>query len=144
MSESHVISALVTKRSELTALVDYHQNMLKQIRTDMLAIDTSIKIFQPNYDLRSIKGRRKNKKNVFFARGEGNTMILDIFRLVDDTITTNEIVDEVIKRKGFDKGAIDLKALKACIFTMLKRFQKKEIIRQLSGKDEREKRWSHF
>ena len=48
MSESHVISALVTIRCELTALIDYHQNMLKQIRTDTLVIDTSIKIFQPD------------------------------------------------------------------------------------------------
>ena len=144
MSESHIISALVTKRSELTALIDYHQNILKQIRSDMLAIDTSIKIFQPDYDLRTIKGRRKNKKNEFFERGEGNKMLLDIFRLVDDTITTNEIVDEVIKRKGFNKEGLNLKALKACVFTMLKRLQKKEIIKQLSGKDGREKRWSHF
>ena len=62
---------------------------------------------------------------MFFERGEANKMLLDIFRLMDSTITTNQITDEVIKRKGFNREAIDIKALTACIFYNSKETTKK-------------------
>lgn len=143
MTESHVVSALVAKRSELSGEIDYHLERIKQIKKDLVGIDRSIKVFSPNYDLRTIKGKRKNRKNSFFKNGsgEGNRMLLDIIRQAHDSITTNEIADEVINRKGFDREAVDMKALKASMFMILKRQQKNEIIKQVDGVDDREKAW---
>jgi hypothetical protein len=130
MSESHIITGLVNKRSELSGLLDFHQIEIKQIQADILILDKSIKLFDPAYDLRTIKSRKKNKKNSFFHNRDGNTMLMDIIRQSSGTISTQEIAEEVIKRNSLDKGSLDLKALKACIFTILKRLQNKQIIKQ--------------
>lgn len=128
MVESHVISGLVAKRSELAGQIDYHQKTIKQIKVDMSAIDSAIKVFSPDYDLRTIKSKQQRTKNHFFKNGEGNTLLMDIVRTASPTISTQEIVEEVIKRKGFDD--IDRKALTACVFTILKRLQDKKVIRE--------------
>jgi len=82
MAESHVMSALVTKRGELSGQIDYHQNQIKQIKSDMASMDAAIKVFDPDYDLSKIKKRKTNSKNSFFEPREGNTLLMDIFREV--------------------------------------------------------------
>ncbi len=131
MAESHVMSALVTKRGELAGQIDYHQNQIKQIRADMASMDAAIKVFQPDYDLTKIKKRKTNGKNSFFEPREGNTLLMDVFREVARPISTGDLLDEVISRKGFDREAIDVKALRASLFVILKRLQKSGVIEEV-------------
>jgi len=131
MAESHVMSALVTKRGELSGKIDYHQNEIKKIKADMASMDAAIKVFDPEYDLSKIKKRKTNGKNSFFERREGNTLLMDIFREVARPISTGDLLDEVIDRKGFDREVIDVKALRASLFVILKRLQKSGIIEEV-------------
>ena len=130
MAQSHVMSALVTKRGELAGQIDYHQSEIKQLKVDMDSLDKAIKVFDPDYDLRKIKTRKTNGKNNFFEPREGNTLLMDIFREVNRPISTHELMDEVIKRKGFDVEVIDVKALRASVFVILKRLQQSNIVRE--------------
>ena len=66
----------------------------------MDSLDKAIKVFDPDYDLRKIKTRKTNGKNNFFEPREGNTLLMDIFREVDRPISTHELMDEIIDRKG--------------------------------------------
>lgn len=131
MAESHVMSALVTKRGELSGQIDYHQNEIKKIKADMASMDAAIKVFDPDYDLSKIKKRKTNGKNSFFEPREGNTLLMDIFREVARPISTGDLIDEVIQRKGFDREVIDVKALRASLFVILKRLQKSGVIREV-------------
>ncbi len=63
MAESHVVSGLVAKRSELVGQIEKLQDEIAEIRALMDCIDGSIKLFDPDYDLRTIKGKRTNKTN---------------------------------------------------------------------------------
>ena len=70
--------------------------------------------------------------NTSIFRGDySNTLVMDIVRTANPTISTSEIVDEVFKRKGFDSD-VDRKALTACIFTILKRLQSNSVIKEAS------------
>lgn len=132
MAESHVMSALVTKRGELSGQIDYHQSQIKQIKIDMESMDRAIKVFDPDYDLRKIKARKTNSKNHFFEPREGNTLLMDIFREAKAPMSTGGLLDEVISRKGFDREVIDVNALRASLFVILKRLQKSGIVEELS------------
>jgi len=130
MAESHVMSALVTKRGELSGQIDYHQSEIKKIKSDMASMDAAIKVFNPDYDLSKIKKRKTNGKNSFFEPREGNTLLMDIFREARAPLSTGGVLDEVISRKGFDREVIDVKALRASLFVILKRLQKSGIIEE--------------
>jgi len=56
---------------------------------------------------------------------------MDIFRELNRPISTGELLDEVIARKGFDREVIDVKALRASVFVILKRLQKSGIVKEL-------------
>ena len=131
MAESHVMSALVSKRGELSGQIDYHYSEIKQLKIDMESMDKAIKIFDPDYDLRKIKSRKAHSKNNFFEPREGNTTVMDIFRETQRPISTGDLLDEVISRKGFDREVIDVKALRASLFVILKRLQNNGIIEEL-------------
>ena len=66
MAESHVISGLVDKCGELSGQLDYHQNKIKQIQSDIAAIRSAIKVFDSDYDLRTVKSKQHREKNSFF------------------------------------------------------------------------------
>lgn len=136
MAESHVMSALVSKRGELHGQIDYHQKQIKKIKGAMATMDAAIKVFEPDYDLSKIKKRKTNSKNNFFEPREGNTLfwsnlLMDIFREIEAPISTGDLLDEVISRKGFDTEVIDVKALRASVFVILKRLQASGVVKEL-------------
>jgi hypothetical protein len=45
MSESHVVSGLVAKRSELAGLIDHHQKEIDRLTGDLVHLDAAIKLF---------------------------------------------------------------------------------------------------
>ena len=97
----------------------------------MSTMDAAIKVFDPDYNLSKIKKRKTNGKNSFFEPREGNTLLLDIFRETARPISTGDLLDEVIARKGFDREVIDVKALRASLFVILKRLQASGIVKEL-------------
>ena len=131
MAQSHVMSALVSKRGELAGAIDYHQSEIKKIKSEMATMDAAIKVFDPDYNLSKIKKRKTNSKNHFFEPREGNTLLMDIFRELARPISTGDLLDEVIARKGFDREVIDVKALRASVFVILKRLQSSGIVKEL-------------
>ena len=100
MAKSHVLSGLIRKRSELSGLVLYHQRQQQQAAKQLAAIDKSIKIFDPTFDLKKIKSKRVSHRNRFFLNGEGSRPVLEVLRDNPQGLNTGAIVDEIVQRKG--------------------------------------------
>lgn len=132
MAQSHVMSALITKRGELSGLIDFHRLEIEQIKKQLVSVDGAIKVFDPDYDLRKIPSKRASTKNNFFEPREGQIMLMEIFRVAEGPLTTGNILDEVIDRKEFDREEIDVKALRASLFVILKRLQNSGVVEELS------------
>ncbi len=135
MPKSHVLSGLIAKHSELSGEIDYHQNQIKQIRADISTVSAAIKVFNPEYDLRTIKPKGVRTKSQIFKHGESSTLLMDVIREADRDISTTDIVAEVAKRKGVDLEEIDRRAFTASLFTVLKRLQSKKIIEEVDRID---------
>lgn len=131
MAESHVISGLVAKCSELSGELEYHQNKIKQIGHDVAVLESAIKIIDPDYDLRTIKAKQRRVKNNFFAHGEGNTLLMDLFRESKGRISTSQIIERAAQKKGYDLASIDRKAFTASLFTTIKRLQAKGVVNEV-------------
>jgi len=132
MAESHVISALVDKRSELAGLVAHHKKEITRISEEVRMLDATIRLFEPDYRTQAIKVKRHYKKNAFFKNGEAHRMILDILRESDKPLSTNDIANAVMALKGI--SAEQEKALEASILTTLHNQRKNGLV-EFTGKD---------
>lgn len=101
MAQSHVLSALIDKRSELMGLIDFKRKELEQLNQGLVSIDGTIKLFDPDFHLANIKAKRPTTPNRFFATGEAQRMIFDVLRGTEGVITTS-IVKEIMIRKGIN------------------------------------------
>ena len=137
MAESHVITALTAKRSELAGLLKHHQHEIKRLTEEVKALEAAIKIFEPDYDLRTVRTKPYRKKNTFFKPREANRLILETLRDAKGPISTLEIVERVAYIKGYSLDKIDSKAFHASIFTIISRLKGQGVIKDVGRTEDR-------
>ncbi len=98
MAESHVISALVSKRAELAGQALKLQTELARVQAQLSHIDSTIKVFAPEYRVSSIKA--KLPRNHEYPHGEIARLVLESLRELDGRATTRQLVDAIHAVKG--------------------------------------------
>ena len=99
MAESHVISALKTKRAELSGEIQKLDERRAALREHIHHIDAVLRLFCYAGDPAQIKPKRK--KQWMFRRGELMRMVLDIEREATGPLHKEQIALEVIKLKAW-------------------------------------------
>lgn len=127
MAESHVISALTSKRAELAGLVSHHKKELSRLAEELKTLDAAIKLFDPDYQISGIRAKRYQRKNNFFEHGEANKLVLDIIRR-GQPIAMSDIVAELAIVKGIDTGSDLFPLFKDSVKSTLKRQKKQGLI----------------
>ena len=102
MAESHVISALVSKHSELQGSIKYQQEIVLKLKSELETIDKAIAIFDPSYKTTFIRAKRISNAS-YFPHGELNRRIIECLKIKSSTV--NEIAEYVFKGEEVD-GAI--------------------------------------
>lgn len=98
MAETHVLSALVKKRSEVAGEIEYLEQQLKEHKENLTSLDKTIHIFDPEYKISSIKNKRVTKKS-YFKNGESTKLILDVLRAENKPVKTSDLIDILAERK---------------------------------------------
>ncbi|MGE4396307.1 MAG: hypothetical protein AB7D34_02490 [Sulfurimonas sp.] len=129
MSESHVISALVKKRSELLGDIRYYEKIIKETKENLTSIDKTIHIFDENYNLSSVKAKNTHD-NRYFKAGEATTTLLDVLRGSKSALSFVEIVDKVIEKRDMVLNEHDLKAVRKSLSVTLNSLLKKGLVRK--------------
>ena len=131
MAESHVITALVSKRAELAGLLEHHEEAIQQLRDDITAIEASIKIFKPDYDLHTIKAKAYRATNEYFQPREANRLILEVLREAGEPIDTGKITKRIAAKKGYKLEDIDYTKFQAYLLAVLSRQKRKGVIHEV-------------
>ena len=134
MAESHVISGLVTKHSELAGQIQVHQQRMIELKADLDKIASAIKVIEPEFNLRAIKSKVIKPQNRFFKPREANKMLLECFRDAEGDISSSELHTNVAIRKGLDLKAMEsdeARYFKMTLHTTLKRMQESKIIEEV-------------
>ncbi|MGR9012033.1 MAG: hypothetical protein ACU83U_00160 [Gammaproteobacteria bacterium] len=130
MAESHVISGLVSKRSELAGLVQYYQAEISRITRNIQHLDASIKLFDPDFDLRTIRAKEHREKNPFLKSGEATRMVLDVLRGSEAAMTSRQIAEGLLQRKGAESSTENIERIQNSALNVLKRLENKGLIIQ--------------
>ena len=90
MADTHVISALVKKRAELRGDIIHYKQLIATLDKDLQTIDATIKIFDVDYDISSIKPVIKSR-NRFFNNGEAKILVLEVLKNSNLALSTDKI-----------------------------------------------------
>lgn len=132
MAESHIVSGLVAKHSELAGLIRHHQNEINRIAADLNHLDATLKLFAPDMDLRRLRAKHIRKSNMggfkYFKPGESHLLILDILREAGQPRLTTEIISRVIEKKELEDTRAVRETLLRTITGSLRRLEQREIV----------------
>ena len=92
MADTHVISALVKKRAELRGDIIHYKQLIATLDKDLQTIDATIKIFDVDYDISSIKPVIKSR-NRFFNNEEAKVLVLEVLKSSNLPLSTDKISD---------------------------------------------------
>lgn len=103
MAETHVISALVLKRSELLGEIKHYESLVKEHKENLSTIDKTIHLFDSSYDLRTIKSKRVMRDR-YFKQGEAVVLLLDALRELSRPAKTDELTEIIatVKRLSLE------------------------------------------
>jgi len=130
MAESHVVSGLVAKRSELAGLINHHQEAMRRISADIAHVDAAIKIFDPDYDLRTVKPIAFRTGNPWFGHGETSRWALEAMRMAEGTLSTRQIAERLIEKSGKTvSGSKEWDSIMKLVVGALRRLESKGYVR---------------
>ena len=99
MADSHVISALSTKRGEILGSIKHYKQIISSLDKDLANIDATIKIFEPDYRFGSEKIVNKHR-NRFFNNGEAKVLVLEVLKSSNLPLSTDKISDIIAINKN--------------------------------------------
>lgn len=103
---SHVIAASQDKHAELAGQIIDAEKTIIDLKNKLMHIEQAIKIFDENFDLRTIKPKRVLKKSPWFAHNELPRMIFDILH-DKKQISITDIVEHILVKKSIDQSNQD-------------------------------------
>ncbi len=102
MAESHVVSALVSKRAEIAGLIARTEQQLGQFRADLVHLDATLRLFAPGVEPKTIPAKRIRQADLWFEHGELPRRVLDALRRAGKPIHAPDVVRAVMIDKGLD------------------------------------------
>jgi hypothetical protein len=123
MAESHVISALAAKHAELQGRIKSYQEAIKEARDEISTISKSIKIFDPNYDLRKIALKKTRER--YFRHKELTKLIIEYIKS-NDNVDINELTEYVMRVKALPQELH--KSIYGGIYTVLENLVRQDVI----------------
>jgi hypothetical protein len=102
MAETHVVSALMAKRSEVAGAIADFERKAAQQRADLVHVDAVLRLYAPELEPDCIPSRAVRRRNGWFKPGDLVRLVLDILRVAPAPMPTREIAAAVMMRRGLD------------------------------------------
>ena len=100
MSDSHVTTALRTKRAEISGHIHDLDKRIARMRASLMNIDAVLRLLSPGSNPDAIPPKRPYRRTRYFARNELGRIALDVMRKVQGPIAAREIALPIMQRKG--------------------------------------------
>jgi len=99
MAEPHVVTALSKKRAELSGDIERTQKQLQGMIRDLEHLDKMPLLFDPSYEIASIKPKAFRPPPDWSKRGEMSRLIFGILRKAAVPLTTRDIAQQLMAER---------------------------------------------
>src|ERR1700686_2763945 len=111
MTNSHVVSALRTKRAEISGHIHDLEKRIARQRANLANLDATIKLFSPGANPDAIPPKRVYRRTRYFAHNELSRLTQDALRTAPGPLTSAEIAAAVMQAKEIPTGDAALKGM---------------------------------
>ncbi len=101
---NYVLEGLVKRRAKLSGDIENTHVLLKKLVNDLENLDQTIRQFDPNFHVESIKPRAFRPPKDWANRGEMTRIVLSILRMSCEPMTTRDIALELLVERALDKN----------------------------------------
>ncbi|WBT39070.1 hypothetical protein [Hyphomicrobium sp. DMF-1] len=102
MAEPHVITALSRKRAELSGDIERMQRELTAAIASLEKLDATLLLFDPTYEIASIRPKAFRPPDDWSKRGEMTRIILGILRKATEPLTSSDIAAQLIAERALE------------------------------------------
>src|ERR1051326_4607340 len=131
MAESHVLTALKTKRARLAGEIIQAQEIVARRTKELLAIDAVLRLFAPDGDPDMIAPIRPALRGLFFKYGELARLALKIMREVGRPVTLESSIDLAMEAKRLPEDKPLRKHVTDVARQALMRMARKGLVRRI-------------
>jgi hypothetical protein len=123
MAESHVLSALRTKRAELSGVIQRIERQLAGHRGSLSNIDATILLFDVEAKPSGIKPKAARERNAWFGHGECSRAIYGVLRSASEPMTARQITDRIMADRGIPGDGRNVELVGKTVLGSLGRLQ---------------------
>ena len=109
-NKSHVLYALANKQMELKQLEDEYKTKIAKIKTDLIAMEQVICLFDDNCSEtiekidKKVSQSTNKKRNSYFKAGEAQNIVLSILKTSSTPVPTADLTKEAIRIQKLDRN----------------------------------------
>jgi hypothetical protein len=101
MTDTHVVSALKTKRIQVASQIEALQGQLRQATIDLDHVEAALRLFDPEVDLAALSPR-KVAPILYDTKGDTGRIILETLRTSMRPLSTAQVNEAVMKARALD------------------------------------------
>jgi hypothetical protein len=109
--------------AELAGKLMDNKRAAVKIRTAMMQVEAVLQMLRPDFDVRTISAKRRNKSNPWFKRGTLYRSALDVLRRATAPMTAREIAEALIADKAVPATRKQFTDLQAAVLAALRKRQ---------------------
>jgi hypothetical protein len=108
--EHPAVAFLVNLHADLGGRIKANRIEGERLAADMKHVEAVIRMFDPQYNVRGISLRRRNRANRWYKRGTMFRAVLDVLKAAEGPLTVREIVRKLLA--GMGEAEPDLKTIR--------------------------------
>lgn len=102
MAEPHVITALSRKRAEMSGDIERLHRELSDKIAALEKLDATLLLFDPEYEIASIRPKAFRPPEDWSKRGEMTRLILGIMRKAAEPLTSSDVAVQLIAERALE------------------------------------------
>lgn len=129
VNRSHVVSALTAMHAEMAGEIQHYEQEIRRISIDQSHVAATLKLLAPTMDLRTIRTKRRQERNVLFRPGEIPRSILDVLRQAGMPLTSREMVERILADRNIEATAERVDSVQKSLLNAIKGLEARKLIR---------------